>query len=102
MKNLFKPFFKTTDKDSRERNKQSHGLGLSICKTIAEKLNGDLEVFSKPGEGSTFVFSLIPKIVFNPKVNMKKQPRKLKKKNELQLQLEEIKESENELESSSD
>ena len=46
LKNLFKPFFKTSDQNSRERNKQSHGLGLSICKMIAEKLNGDIDVFS--------------------------------------------------------
>ena len=80
MKNIFKPFFKTSDQESRERNKQSHGLGLSICKTIAEKLNGDLEVFSKPGEGSTFVFSLKPKIVFNPKVAKNKPLKRNKKK----------------------
>ena len=38
LKNLFSPFFKTSDSMSREKNKQSHGLGLSISKMIAEKL----------------------------------------------------------------
>ena len=32
MKNLFSPFFKTSDSISREKNKQSHGLGLYISK----------------------------------------------------------------------
>jgi PAS domain S-box-containing protein len=32
------------------------GIGLSICKKIAEKHKGYLKVESKPGEGSTFTF----------------------------------------------
>jgi len=30
-KNIFKPFFKTKDSQSRVLNATSHGLGLSIC-----------------------------------------------------------------------
>lgn len=41
-KNLFKPFFKTSDSDSKLINTCSHGLGLNICKRIAIRLGGDL------------------------------------------------------------
>ena len=54
MKNLFSPFFKTSDSISREKNKQSHGLGLYISKLIAEKLQGNISVKSTSGNGSTF------------------------------------------------
>ena len=57
VKNLFQPYFRTTDQTSLRMNKQSHGLGLSICKMIAEKLDGDIEVQSEREEGSTFIFS---------------------------------------------
>ena len=30
-KSLFKPYFKTTDKTSKQLNKNSNGLGLNIC-----------------------------------------------------------------------
>lgn len=38
--------------------KQGTGLGLSICKSIAEKLNGNIDVKSAIGEGSTFWITL--------------------------------------------
>ena len=46
LKNIFTPFHKIKDKQSRQKNKNGHGLGLSICKKIAEKLNGSIEVTS--------------------------------------------------------
>jgi len=41
-------------------NEQGTGLGLSICKEFIRKNKGEIWVESKPGEGSTFTFT-IPK-----------------------------------------
>ncbi len=51
--NLFKPYFVTTDPESRRINTNSHGIGLSVCKKIAEALKGNLSVKSKLGKGTT-------------------------------------------------
>ena len=40
--NLFKPFYRASDVKNREMNSQSHGIGLSVCKKIANSLGGDL------------------------------------------------------------
>jgi signal transduction histidine kinase len=37
---------------------EGHGLGLSIVRRIAEKLDGRVGVESQPGAGSTFYFIL--------------------------------------------
>ena len=39
-------------------NPNGVGLGLSISKKIAKLLNGDIEVDSEEGKGSTFVFNV--------------------------------------------
>lgn len=46
LKKIFTPFYRTKDEQSHEKNKTGHGLGLSICKRIAEKLNGNIKVSS--------------------------------------------------------
>ncbi len=45
---------------SRDQNsgKPGIGLGLAICKSLSVLLGGELSVHSKPGEGSTFTFSI--------------------------------------------
>lgn len=55
---MFKPYFKTTDDLNKTKNKDSHGLGLSICQTIVKGMNGQLDVESELGVGSTFSITL--------------------------------------------
>jgi two-component system, NarL family, sensor histidine kinase BarA len=56
-RNIFKPFFKTKDAESRALNATSHGLGLSICSQIAKGLGGEVTFKSVQGEGSHFTFT---------------------------------------------
>ena len=41
---LFKPYFVTTDLASRQMNTNGHGIGLSVCKNIAEAMDASLTV----------------------------------------------------------
>ncbi len=50
---LFQPFTRVT-----ETRVKGHGLGLSIVRRIAEKLDGSVGVESQPGTGSRFWFEL--------------------------------------------
>jgi signal transduction histidine kinase len=34
------------------------GIGLSICKKIAEKHGGAIQAFGEPGKGATFILDL--------------------------------------------
>jgi len=49
-KKIFDPLFTTKAKGV--------GLGLSVCKTIIEHHEGDIQIKSKEGEGATFTISL--------------------------------------------
>ena len=44
---------------SKEVNSEGIGLGLYISKKITNKFGGNIDVKSKPGEGSTFTFSFM-------------------------------------------
>ncbi|MFW5792727.1 MAG: ATP-binding protein [Bacteroidota bacterium] len=56
-KNLFKPFSQVDDGDTRKH--EGSGLGLSICKQLAELHGGTIGVQSNPEEGSIFWFTFI-------------------------------------------
>jgi PAS domain S-box-containing protein len=49
---------------SYQRTAAGAGLGLSICKSIVEAMDGEIGVVSQPGKGSTFWFRLPLKAAF--------------------------------------
>jgi two-component system sensor histidine kinase BaeS len=53
---IFDRFFRADD--SRSRKTGGAGLGLAICKAIAEAHHARLGVSSAPGEGSTFTLEM--------------------------------------------
>jgi signal transduction histidine kinase len=55
-KKIWTRFYK--DDTSRGKDKAGTGLGLAITKEIIKAHNESIEVFSKEGEGSKFVFTL--------------------------------------------
>jgi PAS domain S-box-containing protein len=53
---LFKPFGQLDP--SRSREQEGLGLGLSICRSLIDRMNGRIWVESLPGMGSVFSFSI--------------------------------------------
>jgi len=55
-KNLFIPF--NQEDTSKIRQYDGAGLGLSICQRLIDTLHGTINIDSRPGEGSSFQFTL--------------------------------------------
>ncbi len=53
---LFKPFGQLDP--SRSREKEGLGLGLSICRSLIDRMKGHIWVESLPGQGSVFSFAI--------------------------------------------
>lgn len=61
MKKLFKSFSQVDDKTNRKI--QGTGIGLALSKQLAYLLNGDIEVKSEYGVGSTFEIDIVQKYI---------------------------------------
>lgn len=55
LRHIFEPFYRS---DHVQRSKRGNGLGLTIVRAIIEQHSSSIEVHSRPGEGTTFAFSL--------------------------------------------
>lgn len=88
--NLFTPFFRSKNEQSREKNPNGNGLGLSICYKIAKSLNGNLTCHSKIGIGTSFKFNFIAMECSEAEGKMltKKKKKKNAKANALDVILE--------------
>lgn len=60
-----------------QSDKNGNGLGLSICKTIVNKLGGEIGADSEVGKGSTFWFTLPEHSDIKPKVIIEKEQEEL-------------------------
>ncbi len=56
LEHIFDLFATTGNLD--RNGKKGNGIGLSTVKKIIKKLDGDIEVFSKLGKGTTFQFTI--------------------------------------------
>lgn len=54
LKHVFEPFYRADG--SRSQKIPGSGLGLSIVKLIAERMDGELQITSTPGNGTTVCF----------------------------------------------
>ena len=53
---VFEPFYSTGDRSVDDEG--GSGLGLTICQEIVQAMNGEIDVHSRLGEGTTFTITL--------------------------------------------
>lgn len=71
LKHLFDPF--TQENIDARSVYHGTGLGMSIVKSLLEKMNGNIDVSSERGVGSTFVITIPFKLAESEKLNMKEE-----------------------------
>ena len=67
VKRLTERFYRVDE--ARARNTGGTGLGLAIVKHVLSRHNSRLMIFSEPGKGSSFSFTLPAELVINPRKN---------------------------------
>lgn len=60
LEQIFVPFERA--EDTRVNREQGTGLGMAITKTIVNMMNGDIQVESEPGKGTTFTVTIFLKL----------------------------------------
>ena len=76
-KKIFDRFYQLDNELSR--NHEGTGLGLSLCRDIANLMNGHIELISEPGKGSTFTLDVTLPICNQEQQDALQQPVKYKK-----------------------
>jgi two-component system sensor histidine kinase/response regulator len=68
---VFEEFYRVRDKSTAGTT--GTGMGLAICKRIAEELDGRITLFSEPGQGSTFTV-VLPRDLTQPAPDRARAP----------------------------
>ncbi|NRQ43291.1 phosphate regulon sensor histidine kinase PhoR [Rheinheimera sp. YQF-2] len=71
VKRLTERFYRVDE--ARARNTGGTGLGLAIVKHVLSRHNSRLMIFSEPGKGSSFSFTLPPELVHGNNADIKKK-----------------------------
>lgn len=75
---MFQPYFRSTSDENQARNLNSNGIGLSICKRLAQQLDCDLYLSKSYRNGCKFVLKLSLLKVKGEQKSLQKRKKKQK------------------------